>query len=86
MIDMDTTITRGNTTQHMHGRYLGDSANVVYLICCRQGCPEAWYIGKTTQTPKQHMNGQCATIARQECSLPVGEHISNQGHSASNLR
>ncbi|XP_072352258.1 follistatin-related protein 5 isoform X2 [Scyliorhinus torazame] len=26
------------------------------------------------------------TIARQECSLPVGEHVSSQGHSASDLR
>eukprot|EP00061_Rhincodon_typus_P005106 g24200.t1 len=32
--DMDTTITRGYTTHHVHGRYSCDSANVVYLIHC----------------------------------------------------
>eukprot|EP00061_Rhincodon_typus_P006480 g27166.t1 len=36
IIDMNATITRGDTTQHVHGRYSCDSANVVY--------PEAWYI------------------------------------------
>eukprot|EP00061_Rhincodon_typus_P017993 g46959.t1 len=40
IIDMDTTITHGNTTHHMHGRYSSDSANVVCLLRCRQGCPE----------------------------------------------
>ncbi|GCB75098.1 hypothetical protein scyTo_0017295 [Scyliorhinus torazame] len=32
------------------------------------------------------MNGHRATVTRQECSLPVGEHFSSQGHSASDLR
>eukprot|EP00061_Rhincodon_typus_P012171 g37739.t1 len=41
IIDMDTTITHGNTTHHMRSRYLCDSANVVQLICCRQGGLEA---------------------------------------------
>eukprot|EP00061_Rhincodon_typus_P002885 g18740.t1 len=36
IINMDTTITHGNTTLHVHGRYSCDSANVVYLIRCRQ--------------------------------------------------
>eukprot|EP00061_Rhincodon_typus_P008207 g30618.t1 len=34
IIDMDTTITRGNTTHHVHGRYSCDSVNVVYFIRC----------------------------------------------------
>eukprot|EP00061_Rhincodon_typus_P003476 g20186.t1 len=34
IIDMNTTITRGNTTHHMHSRYSCDLANVVYFICC----------------------------------------------------
>eukprot|EP00061_Rhincodon_typus_P010113 g34149.t1 len=42
IIVMDTTITCGNTTHHVHGRYSCDSANVIYLICCRQECPYAW--------------------------------------------
>eukprot|EP00061_Rhincodon_typus_P005271 g24573.t1 len=86
IINMDTTISRGNTTHRVDGRYSCDSANVVYLIRCRQGCPGVWYIGETMQTLRQQMNGQCATIARQGCSLPVGEHINGQGHSASDLR
>eukprot|EP00061_Rhincodon_typus_P004621 g23024.t1 len=32
---LDTTITRGNTTHHIHGRYICDSANAVYFIRCR---------------------------------------------------
>eukprot|EP00061_Rhincodon_typus_P003687 g20720.t1 len=30
----DTTITHGNTTHHVHGRYSCDLANAVYLTCC----------------------------------------------------
>ncbi|XP_067839003.1 membrane protein FAM174A-like isoform X2 [Heptranchias perlo] len=51
----------------------------------RKGCPGAWYIGETMQTLRQRMNGHRATIARQEGSLPVGEHFSSQGHSATDL-
>ncbi|XP_067848012.1 uncharacterized protein [Heptranchias perlo] len=86
IIDADTTITREDTTHQVHGSYSCDSANVVYLIRCRKGCPGAWYIGKTMQTLRQRMNGHRTTIARQEGSLPVGEHFSSQGHSASDLR
>ncbi|XP_067828955.1 uncharacterized protein [Heptranchias perlo] len=86
IIDTDTTITREDTTHQVHGSYSCDSANVVYLIRCRKGCPRAWYIGETMQTLRQRMNGHRATIARQEGSLPVGEHFSSQGHSATDLR
>ncbi|XP_072426633.1 uncharacterized protein [Chiloscyllium punctatum] len=86
IVDIDTTITRGNISHLVHGRYSCDSANVVYLICCRQGCLEAWYIGETEQRPQQGMNGHRTTINRQEGSLPVGEHFSGPGHSASDLR
>eukprot|EP00061_Rhincodon_typus_P014670 g41843.t1 len=34
IFNMDTTITCGNTTHHVHGKYSYDSANIVYLICC----------------------------------------------------
>ncbi|XP_067859745.1 uncharacterized protein [Heptranchias perlo] len=50
IIDTDTTITREDTTHQVHGSYTCDLANVVYLICCRKGCPGAWYIGETMQT------------------------------------
>ncbi|XP_067854732.1 uncharacterized protein [Heptranchias perlo] len=86
IIDTDTTITREDTTHQVHGSYSCDSANVVYLIRCRKGCLRAWYIGETIQTLRQQMNGHRATIARQEGSLPVGEHFSSQGHSATDLR
>ncbi|XP_072436175.1 uncharacterized protein [Chiloscyllium punctatum] len=85
-VDIDTTITHGNTSHLVHGMYSCDSANVVYLIRCRQGCPVAWYIGETEQRLRQRMNGQRTTINRQEGSLPVGEHFSGPGHSASDLR
>ncbi|XP_078083569.1 SH2B adaptor protein 3 isoform X1 [Mustelus asterias] len=32
------------------------------------------------------MHGHCSTISTQECSLPVGEHFSSRGHSASDLQ
>eukprot|EP00061_Rhincodon_typus_P007757 g29765.t1 len=86
IIDMDTTITLGNTTYHMHGRYSCDSAKVVYLICCRQGCSEVWCIGKIMQTLRQRMNVHRATIANQACSLPVGEHFSSKRHLVLDLR
>eukprot|EP00061_Rhincodon_typus_P011627 g36794.t1 len=59
---MDTTITHGNTTHYVHGRYSCDLANVVYLIRCRRECPEAWYIGETMQMLQQRMNGHRATL------------------------
>ncbi|XP_067843025.1 X-ray repair cross-complementing protein 5 isoform X2 [Heptranchias perlo] len=52
----------------------------------REGCPRAWYIGETMQTLRQRMNGHRATIAKQEGSLPVGEHFSSHGHSSTDLR
>ena len=79
-------VTRENTTHQVHGTYSCDSTNVVYLIRCRKECPEAWYIGETMQTLRQRMNGHRTTITRQECSLPVGEHFSSPGHSASDLQ
>ncbi|XP_072452300.1 uncharacterized protein [Chiloscyllium punctatum] len=85
IVDIDTTIMRGNTSHLVHGRYSCDSANIVYLIRCRQGCPEAWYIGETEQRLRQWMNGHHTTINRQEGSFPVGEHFSGPGHSALDL-
>ncbi|XP_060688225.1 uncharacterized protein LOC132820238 [Hemiscyllium ocellatum] len=86
IVDIDTTITHGNTSHLVHGRYSCDSANVIYLIRCRQGSPEAWYVGETEQRLQQRMNGHSTTINRQEGSLPVGEHFSGPEHSALDLR
>ncbi|XP_078097239.1 ubiquitin carboxyl-terminal hydrolase 8 isoform X2 [Mustelus asterias] len=38
------------------------------------------------QTLRQRMNEHRSTITRQDCSLPVGEHFSGHGHSASDIR
>ncbi|XP_078061688.1 uncharacterized protein LOC144487466 [Mustelus asterias] len=86
IIETDAIISRENTIHQVHGTYSCNSANVVYLIRCRKGCPEAWYIGETMQTLRQRMNEHRSTITRQDCSLPVGEHFSGHGHSASDLR
>ncbi|XP_043534506.1 uncharacterized protein LOC122541641 [Chiloscyllium plagiosum] len=63
-----------------------NSANIVHLICCSQGCPEAWYTGETKQMLQQRMNGHSTTITKQGCSLPFREHFSDQGHSPSGLQ
>ncbi|XP_078057016.1 uncharacterized protein LOC144481742 [Mustelus asterias] len=86
IIDTDAIISRVNTIHQVHGTYSCNSANAVYLIRCRKGCPEAWYIGEIMQTLRQRMNEHRSTITRQDCSLPVGEHFSGHGHSASDLR
>ncbi|XP_078095826.1 uncharacterized protein LOC144510206 isoform X2 [Mustelus asterias] len=86
IIDTDAIISRENTIHQVHGTYSCNSANVVYLIRCKKGCPEAWYIGETMQTLRQRMNEHHSTITRQDCSLPVGEHFSGHGHSASDIR
>ena len=83
---MDDIIKREDTIHQVHGTYSCNSANVVYLIRCKKGCPEAWYIGETMQTLRQRMNEHRSTITRQNSSLPVGEHFSSHGHSASDLR
>eukprot|EP00061_Rhincodon_typus_P018385 g47537.t1 len=50
------------------------------------GCPKTWYFGETMQMLQQRMIGRGATITRQECYLPIGEHFTGQGHSTSDLR
>ena len=82
----DAIISRENTIHQVHGTYSCNSANIVYLIRCRKGCPEASYTEETMQTLRQRMNEYRLTIPRQECSLPVGEHFSGHGHSASDIR
>ena len=64
IIDTDTIISRENTIHQVHGKYSCNSANVVYLIRCKKGCPEAWYIGETMQTLRQRMNEHRSTITR----------------------
>ena len=81
IIDTDAIISHENTIHQVHGTYSCNSANVVYLIRCRKGCP-----GEIMQTLRQRMNEHRSTITRQECSLPVGEHFSGHGHSASDIR
>eukprot|EP00061_Rhincodon_typus_P015268 g42852.t1 len=39
IIDMYATVTHGNTTYHVHGRYSCDLANVVYLIRSGKNAP-----------------------------------------------
>ncbi|XP_078083736.1 uncharacterized protein LOC144503102 [Mustelus asterias] len=56
IIDTDVIISRENTIHQVHGTYTCNSANVVYLICCRKGCPEAWYIAGSMQTLRQRMD------------------------------
>ena len=73
IIDTDAIISRENTIHQLRGTYSCNSANVVYLIRCRKGYPEAWYIGETMQTLRQRMNEHRSTITRQECSFPVGD-------------
>ncbi|XP_078072210.1 protein NOXP20-like isoform X1 [Mustelus asterias] len=86
IIDTDAIISRENTIYQVHGTYSCNSANIEYLIRCRKGCPEAWYIGETMQTLRQRMNEHRSTITRQDCSLPVGEHFSSHGHPALDLQ
>ncbi|XP_043542722.1 uncharacterized protein LOC122548258 [Chiloscyllium plagiosum] len=40
-IDMDNTIIHGDTFQQVRSKYSCDSANMLYLIGCRQGCPQS---------------------------------------------
>eukprot|EP00061_Rhincodon_typus_P013799 g40394.t1 len=85
IIDIDTTITHGNTTHHIQDKYSSSLANCLFHTL-QTGMPQGMVFGKSMQTLRQQMNGHHATIARQECSLPVGEHFSGRGHSASDLR
>ena len=41
IIDTDAIISCENTIHQVHGTYSCNSSNVVYLIRCRKGCPEA---------------------------------------------
>ena len=82
-INTETTVTRGQATNHVRGQLTCHSRGVVYLIRCRK-CPEAWYIGETGQKLRRRMNGHRATI-RNQSPLPVGEHFDLPQHSPSDM-
>ena len=85
IICTDVTVSRDSTTLHVKGRHTCGSRNLVYLIRCSKGCPDAWYIGETGQTLRQRMNGHRATV-RNRSPLPVPEHFGKPDHSAAHMR
>ena len=84
-VHSDPLIVRGNTTLQVKGHHNCGSTNLVYLLRCRKGCPEAWYVGETEQTLRQRMNGHRATI-RNGAPLPVAEHFGSGNHSSADLQ
>ena len=100
----ETTITRpnNNTTHHTNGTFTCKSANLIYLITCTHGCPNAWYIGETRQKLHERLNGHRETIRHahkrkyqpellKDTELakpitPVGDHFSKLNHTHMDIR
>jgi hypothetical protein len=97
----DTVITRTTATHHVNGNFTCKSANLVYLIRCQRGCPEAWYVGETCQKLHERMNGhrrdtrqaykkkhqpdELTMEERQKPPTPVGDHFSKLNHTHSDI-
>ena len=81
----ETAVIRKQVTFHIRGVHSCYSRDVVYLIRCGRGCPDAWYIGETEQTLRQRMNTHRATI-RNQALLPVATHFNLPEHTETDMR
>ena len=85
LISSDVSISRGNVTFNFFDSFDCTTSHVVYLIRCRRGCSNAWYIGETKNALSVRINGHRTTIKHPKPHFPVGVHFSLEDHSASDM-
>ena len=61
-----------------------NSSNIIYAISCNL-CPKAIYIGETSNTIRQRMNGHRSNIKHNR-NKPVAKHFNKPDHSLDNLK
>ena len=66
------------------GNFSCNSSNIIYVISCNL-CPKAIYIGETSNSIRQRMNGHRSDIKHNRNKL-VAEHINKPDHTLDNLR
>ena len=87
VLDTDAAISRDNHTNHItRGNFTCKSKDVIYLIRCKHGCDNAWYIGETSQPLHIRLNGHRHDTIRSNYTKPVSEHFSSHGHSKDDMK
>ena len=66
------------------GNFSCNSSNIIYAISCNL-CPKAIYIGETTNSIRQRMNGRRSDIKHNR-NKPVAEHFNKPNHTLENLK
>ena len=80
----DIPTTNGKPQFSPKGHFTCTSHNVIYLIRCKI-CPQARYIGETSQTLRGRINGHRQTIRDRNVFVPIGEHFNTPGHSVDHM-
>ena len=80
-------IIRGNdqVSHTIRGHFSCSSSNIVYLIRCSK-CPNAWYVGETSQMLKRRMNGHRASLNNPVHEMPVSIHFNLPHHSYNDMK
>ena len=83
-IDSRSSITGPNGVSFkISGNFNCNSQNVIYAITCNI-CPQAVYIGETSNSIRQRMNGHRNDIKHNR-KKPVADHFNQSNHSIGNL-
>ena len=84
-INTNSTITGPNGVPiKISGNFSCDSSNIIYAISCNL-CPKAIYIGETSNSIRQRMNGYRSDIKHNR-NKPVAEHFNKLDHTLDNLK
>ena len=84
-INTNSAITGSNGVFiKISGNFSCNSSNTIYAISCHL-CPKAIYIGKTSKSIRQRMNGHRKEIKHNR-NKPVAEHFNKFDHTLENLR
>ena len=78
-ITTNPTITGANGVPiKIFGNFSCNSSNIIYAISCNL-CPKAIYIGETSNSIRQRMNGHRSDIKHNR-NTPVAEHFNKPDH------
>ena len=84
-ININPTITGPNGVPiKISGNFICNSSNIIYAISCNL-CPKAMYIGETSNSIRQRMNGHRSDIKHNR-NKPVAEHFNKPDHTLNNLK
>ena len=84
-LNTSPTITGPNGVPiKISGNFNCNSSNIIFAISCNL-CPKAIYIGETSNSIRQRMNGHRSDIKHNR-NKPVAEHFNKPDHTLDNLK